>query len=151
MKHIRTIIIEDEPVAVDVLQQLASALAPDISVEGIASDGIAGMRMISELKPDLIFLDIDMPDLNGFRCLTELKKHTELSKTPVVMYSSSFHPSDIEKAYLYGANLYLTKPSSLREIRDSFMGILQLGWEHPEQVTATYFPDGKYKRFQVPE
>ena len=72
MKHIRTIIIEDEPVAVDVLQQLASALAPDISVEGIASDGIAGMRMISELKPDLIFLDIDMPLLSGLAIIEKL-------------------------------------------------------------------------------
>jgi two-component system LytT family response regulator len=72
MKTIRTIIVEDEPVAVDVLKQLATALAPDININGIASDGITGMRMISELKPDLIFLDIDMPLLNGLDIIEKL-------------------------------------------------------------------------------
>lgn len=103
----------------------------------------------AELKPDIIFLDIDMPDLNGFQCLTELKKDRELGKIPVVMYSSSFHPKDIEKAYLYGAHLYLTKPSSLVEIRASIIGILELDWSSPEKITAAYFPNGKYKRFHV--
>lgn len=72
MKPIRTIIIEDEPVAVDVLKQLGAALASDIQIDGIASDGITGMRMITELKPDLIFLDIDMPLLNGLDIIEKL-------------------------------------------------------------------------------
>lgn len=102
-----------------------------------------------ELRPDIVFLDIDMPDLNGFQCLAELKKHEALRKIPVVIYSSSFHPKAIEKAYLYGANLYLTKPSSLGEIRASIISILELNWEHPEMITSAYFQEGKYKCFQV--
>jgi PleD family two-component response regulator len=102
-----------------------------------------------ELKPDLIFLDIDMPSLNGFRCLSQLRENEDLKSIPVVMYSSSFQPKDIEKAYLYGANLYVTKPSSLADIEATLKGILELDWSQPLKVTADYFPEGKYKRFKA--
>ncbi|MCD6065622.1 MAG: Two-component system-Response regulator, receiver domain [Bacteroidetes bacterium] len=61
------------------------------------------------LHPDIIFLDINMPKMSGKECLQKIR--TDLNQQiPVVMYSTSSNPEDIEETYHAGANLYITKP-----------------------------------------
>jgi CheY-like chemotaxis protein len=65
-------------------------------------------------KPDLIFLDINMPEMNGWECLGELKKHAENKYIPVIMYSTSSTQRDKEMAMELEAVGFLTKPSDFR-------------------------------------
>ncbi len=76
-----------------------------------------GKRAILELQtmdplPDLIFMDINMPELNGFECLKELKKCPRLRAVPVIMLSTSVSPKDIQYSKDLGASMFFTKPSS---------------------------------------
>lgn len=66
--------------------------------------------------PDVIFLDINMPMMDGWECLKELKKSSNYSRIPIIMYSTSSAKQDIDRAYSLGAQLFLTKPEDFSEL-----------------------------------
>ena len=85
-----------------------------------ASDGKEALAILSENqidKPNIIFLDINMPVMDGWQCLGKLKEHTDHRDIPVIMYSTSSYQRDIELALESGAFCFFTKPSDYRELR----------------------------------
>jgi CheY-like chemotaxis protein len=70
--------------------------------------------------PDLIFLDLKMPEIDGFQVLRWIRSHPATRVTPVAVYSASFIPEDIAKGYSDGANYFITKPSDLTVLIDIF-------------------------------
>lgn len=69
-----------------------------------------------ELTPDVIFLDLNMPVMNGQQFLVEIKKKEELKKIPIIIFSTSFHQATIELTKLLGAKDFITKPSNLPDL-----------------------------------
>ncbi|HEY5823907.1 MAG TPA: response regulator [Cyclobacteriaceae bacterium] len=65
-------------------------------------------------KPDLIFLDLNMPLMSGWECLAKLKSDTHLRSIPVLMYSTSSYQRDKERAIELGAIGFITKPSEYK-------------------------------------
>jgi CheY-like chemotaxis protein len=102
-----------------------------------------------ELKPDLIFLDINMPEVDGIRCLKSLKGHQILKDIPVIMYTSSNYSKDIERAYTNGASLFLSKPAKIEQIKKAIKQILELNWNEASLITSSHFREGKYYAFQL--
>jgi CheY-like chemotaxis protein len=70
----------------------------------------------SDSTPDIILLDVNMPLLNGFECLREIRKHKALMHIPVIMLSTSASPIDVSTALKLGATKFLTKPNSYVQI-----------------------------------
>jgi len=70
--------------------------------------------------PDLIFLDLKMPEMDGFQVLRWIRSDPATRTTPVVVYSASFIPEDIAQGYSEGANFFITKPSDLMVLIDIF-------------------------------
>ncbi|TMG90423.1 MAG: response regulator, partial [Betaproteobacteria bacterium] len=68
--------------------------------------------------PDLIFLDLKMPEMDGFQVLRWIRSHPATRMTPLAVYSASFIPEDIAKGYSDGANYFITKPSDLTVLID---------------------------------
>jgi len=102
MEKIRTIIIEDEAPAREILKYyLREHCEVDIIAE--CSDGFAGLKSISELKPDLVFLDIQMPKLTGFEMLEVL------DEKPVIIFTTAYDQYAI-RAFELNAVDYLLKP-----------------------------------------
>jgi CheY-like chemotaxis protein len=66
--------------------------------------------------PDYIFLDVNMPVMDGKHCLIELKKDDRLKGIPVVIYSTSENESEIKELYAIGAQEYLKKPNSFNDL-----------------------------------
>ena len=73
------------------------------------------------LRPDLILLDLNLPRKDGREVLREIKADPDLCRIPVVVFSSSTAPSDLNRAYTLHANCYIQKPADL----DQFMGVIQ--------------------------
>jgi two-component system LytT family response regulator len=99
---IKAILIDDEPLARDIIKYYLADY-PEIEVIAECSDGFEGLKAISLLKPDLIFLDIQMPKISGFEML-EL-----VENPPVVIFTTAFDEFAI-KAFEVNAVDYLLKP-----------------------------------------
>lgn len=85
----------------------------------IVEDGEKLMQHLTSLKgsfPDVIFLDLNMPCLSGFECLELIRKCDQLSKIPVIIFSTSVNKTDIINTYNKGANLYFPKPYSFHQL-----------------------------------
>ena len=78
--------------------------------------------------PDLIFLDLNMPRLNGKQCLIELKKEATLKDIPVIIYSTSSEKKDIEETSSLGAAHFLTKPNKFDELCRSLTFVISQDW-----------------------
>ncbi len=100
--RIRTIIIEDEAPARDILKFYLNDF-DEIEVLAECQDGFEGLKSISELKPDLVFLDIQMPKLSGFEMLEVLEEK------PFIIFTTAFDQYAI-KAFELNAIDYLLKP-----------------------------------------
>jgi DNA-binding NtrC family response regulator len=92
----------------------------DSSVHCIfASDGVYGLDVLNSdpsFLPRCIFIDMNMPRMNGLQCLTEIKKIKRLNGTPIYMYSTSADPAMTEEAIKIGALDFIIKPSSIADL-----------------------------------
>lgn len=101
---IKAFIVDDEPLARELVKKHLQKYT-DILLVGEANDGFEALKLIPEAKPDLLFLDIQMPKINGFELL-EL-----LSETPAVIFTTAFDEFAL-KAFEVNALDYLLKPFS---------------------------------------
>ena len=101
---IKTIIVEDEKLARDLVRDYLSK-HNDFEIVGEYEDGFTGLKAINEMKPDLVFLDIQMPKLTGFEMLEVLDHH------PAIIFTTAYDHYAI-KAFEHNALDYLLKPYS---------------------------------------
>lgn len=120
---IKTVLIDDEPLARELVKEFLQA-HPQIEVVAECNDGFEGLKAIQQHQPDLIFLDIQMPKINGFEML-EL-----VDKIPCVIFTTAFEEYAI-RAFEVNAIDYLLKPFS----RDRFDKALQKMLERRTEVT----------------
>src|SRR5229473_688697 len=127
MSKIRVLVVDDSVV---IRKLVTDALGgdPDIEVVGTAANGRLALSKLTQLNPDLITLDIEMPEMNGLETLTALRKtHPKL---PVIMFSTLTQrgASATLDALALGATDYVTKPANvgsvtagLQRIRDDLI------------------------------
>ena len=84
----------------------------------------------SEVLPEILFLDIQMPCVNGRDCLRQIRSDKKFDALPVIMFSSSSDSQDIEHCFREGSNLYLQKPSSLQELILALERIFTIDWRN---------------------
>ncbi|MBL7699530.1 MAG: response regulator [Chitinophagaceae bacterium] len=78
--------------------------------------------------PDMIFLDLNMPRLNGKQCLAELKREAHLRDIPVIIYSTSSEKRDIDETARLGAAHFLTKPNKFEELCKALSFVVSKDW-----------------------
>lgn len=103
-RTIRTLIVDDEQIARQVLREELELLA-EVTVIGEASDGLQALQQIIDLRPDLVFLDLEMPGMRGF----EVVRNLSGPRLPVVVIVTAFNQHAME-AFEAGAIDYLLKP-----------------------------------------
>ncbi len=93
---------------------------PEINVV-VAENGSALLEMMKSAStnfPDVIFLDINMPVMNGKDCLQALKQDPAFRNLPVIIYSTASLKREIESTYKLGAHYYFQKPDDYKDLRD---------------------------------
>ena len=112
MRTISAVIIDDEPGNVFTLVELVKQYCPRVSIAGTAPDALKGYDLIVQIKPDLVFLDIEMPYGNAFDLLDKL-----LPVSFEVIFVTAFNDYAI-KAFKYAALDYLLKPVNINELKE---------------------------------
>jgi CheY-like chemotaxis protein len=109
----RVLYIEDHAANVELIKQ---ALGQVGEVELVPADrGETGLRLAGEVHPDLILLDLHLPDVPGETVLARLKKECRTRSIPVVVLSADATAGRVARAKVAGADHYLTKPLDLAE------------------------------------
>jgi CheY-like chemotaxis protein len=76
--------------------------------------------------PDYIFLDLNMPMMDGKKCLSQLKLNASFTTIPVIIYSTTVHPVEIPKLYALGASTVIQKPSNLSQLKSTLPLLLKI-------------------------
>jgi two-component system, LytTR family, response regulator len=113
MKMIRTVIVEDEAPARDILKHYLKDY-PEIEIIAECADGFSGLKTITALKPDLVFLDIQMPRLTGFEMIEVM------TEKPAVIFTTAYDQFAI-KAFELNAIDYLLKPFPKERLRSAIV------------------------------
>jgi CheY-like chemotaxis protein len=79
-------------------------------------------------SPDIIFLDINIPKKDGLTCLMELRSKPRFQKVPIIMFTTSLRPLDVQQSYIKGANLYIKKPSGFNELVTTMQKLFSKQW-----------------------
>ena len=117
---------DDREIFCEALQEV------DGSVQCIScSSGAEGLEILNrpdQALPDFIFLDLNMPRMNGKQCLQELKQTDKLKDLPVFIYSTSKIADDVKTTQQHGAVYFITKPCSIKELRHTIRTVLSNNW-----------------------
>ncbi len=108
---IRTIVVDDEKLARERLLSFLRGVS-DVDVVGQAKNGVDAVRLIDEVSPDLVFLDVQMPGMDGFRVLKAV------SKPPQIVFATAFDEYAIQAFEVHAAD-YLLKPISRPRLEES--------------------------------
>jgi len=114
------LLVEDNPADVRLTRE-AFRRSNVQSVVSVAKDGVEAMAYIrrsNERKPDLIFLDLNLPRKDGREVLAEIKGDAELKRIPVVIFTTSQAETDVTASYDLNANCYIVKPADLDQYFD---------------------------------
>ena len=109
----RILIADDEPNIVTSLEFLMRQCDYDVCV---ARDGEEALALVEQFRPDLVLLDIMMPRKSGFEVCRRIRETPGLRETRIVMLSARGRDTEIDKGLALGADAYVTKPFSTREL-----------------------------------
>jgi two-component system, LytTR family, response regulator len=118
-QKLKTIIIDDEPDAVDFITTIINEYCPGLEIKGKAHNVRDGVQIIKEIKPDLVFLDVEMPNGTGFDLLSHFP-----DKEFDVVFITAFNHYAI-KAIKFSAVDYILKPINISEFIESVTRIIQ--------------------------
>jgi DNA-binding response OmpR family regulator len=110
------LVIEDEYDVRDNLQEILELEDFDVLT---AENGKIGLQLAIDRQPDLIICDVMMPELDGYGVISALRKNESTLKTTFIFLSAKSTDEDRKKGISLGANDYLTKPFTPREIRQT--------------------------------
>jgi CheY-like chemotaxis protein len=114
---------------------LFSDAVDEISISIVLSRAENGEILIKKLNalerlPDILFLDLEMPTVDGRECLRLIRSSKRYDSLPIIMFSSMTDPKSIEYCFREGSNLFLKKPNSFQELISCLEKIFSIDWSN---------------------
>lgn len=132
MSKFKILLVDDEP---DILEFLSYNLIKEGYVVETAENGVEGVRMAKSMKPDLILLDIMMPEMDGIEACNQIRKIDSLSSTLIVFLSARTEEFTQLAGFDVGANDYITKPIKPKVLMSKIKALLRLkSPETPDEI-----------------
>jgi CheY-like chemotaxis protein len=110
----KVIFCEDDPMIRKLVQTALRATTHDVH---FAENGAQGLALIERLRPDVIFTDVAMPEMDGFQMADAVRAIPELAHIPIVFMTASVMRDQIEECFRHGAAGHLAKPFTMTELR----------------------------------
>jgi CheY-like chemotaxis protein len=110
------VVVDDEPETTEMIAEM-------VRLSGCQAiptfGGTLAMNLIAREKPDVVVLDVMMPDLSGYDVLRFIRKDPRLKHIPVILVSARSRPEDVQEGLNAGAEVYLTKPVAFAELQQA--------------------------------
>jgi len=118
----KTILIaDDEPNIVAALEFVLQRSGYDVHV---ARNGDEALKLVEQARPDLVLLDVMMPVKSGYEVCTRIRERDDGRQTKIIMLSAKGRDAEVSKGLAIGADLYITKPFSTRDLMDKVRELL---------------------------
>ena len=127
---IQILIVDDDK---ELCHLLEDYFRPEDIVCRFAYDGRTGLSSMRESRPDLVILDVMLPEQNGFEVLRTMRKDSQLAKLPVIMLTARGDASDMVRGLDLGADDYLPKPFNPRELLSRIRAVLRRSRTEPAE------------------
>jgi DNA-binding response OmpR family regulator len=118
----RVLIAEDEPNIVAAVQFLLRRAGYEVHV---ARNGDEALKLVETCSPDLVLLDVMMPVRSGYEVCKRIREHAEWRHIKIIMLSAKGRDAEVNKGLSMGADLYITKPFSTRDLLDKINVLLR--------------------------
>lgn len=130
-KHKKFFIADDDPddqeLFIEALHEIDALFECETAFDG--QEALNKLINYAVNIPDFIFLDLNMPKMNGKECLAEIKKNNRLKEIPVIIYSTSADKKDMHEAMQLGAVFFLQKPTRFEELSRALQHIITYDWK----------------------
>lgn len=123
------LVVDDEQLMCDILTMSLQRLGYSVTT---ASNGLDALDLFEAQEFDLLLLDVMMPDMDGFDVCTEIRKRSDV---PIIMLTALSRPDDIVRGLEAGADNYITKPFTFKEVEARIKAILRRAVQSTEQST----------------
>ncbi|HET6228288.1 MAG TPA: response regulator [Bacteroidia bacterium] len=125
MNYTSLLLVDDDSDDLLLFNEALSEIKAQVSCDS-ATDGVEALKKLTSAtsSPHLIFLDLNMPIMHGFECLKRIKANKALQKIPVVIFTTSSSPLDINTARHLGASAYFCKPMRFNDLCEQLKSIL---------------------------
>jgi DNA-binding NarL/FixJ family response regulator len=136
--QINVVVVDDDQPFKDLVKRAIEQLVDDGLTYTELANGLELVQYIASgtsPRPDLILLDLNMPVVDGYAALTELKQNSATRDIPVVVFTSSQEPEDVRRIYEIGANSFVAKPAGFHALQEVLRGILSYWCELGELPT----------------
>jgi len=108
------LVVDDNPDSITILQSILETRGYRVVV---ADSGPAALQKVQEEPcPDLVLLDVMMPEMNGLEVLQSIKETHATARLPVILVTAKTHDEDVLSGYQYGADYYITKPFTAKQL-----------------------------------
>lgn len=118
----RILVVEDNQDNMTLIIDVLTALEYEVFQ---AKDGVQGVEMTEDLRPDLVLMDLSLPKMDGWTATREIKAQVDLQEIPIIALTAHAMKGDKERALEAGCDDYITKPINLQELAnklDNFLG-----------------------------
>ncbi len=109
----RILVVDDNPDSLTIMRAILESRGFDISVAATGPDALEQMR---ETPPALVLLDVMMPQMSGLEVLRQIREDTQIARLPVILVTAKTHDEDLMSGYQFGADYYITKPFTAKQL-----------------------------------
>jgi two-component system, OmpR family, alkaline phosphatase synthesis response regulator PhoP len=123
----KILIVDDDPVIRNLLEQILEPFQEHGVELMTAENGVVALEAVRRERPDIIFLDVMMPKLNGFEVCKIVKNDNEIKDSYIIMLTAKGQEVDKQKAKDVGVDYYITKPFNISELIGKVDEVLNIG------------------------
>ena len=122
----KILIADDEPSIVAAVEYLLQRSGYEVHV---ARNGDEALKLVEATHPDLVLLDVMMPQKSGYEVCMRIRERADWRHIKIIMLSAKGRDAEVSKGLSMGADIYVTKPFSTRELMDKIKGLLDQNTE----------------------
>jgi CheY-like chemotaxis protein len=134
----RLLLADDDLDDFELFKDAVSELSVPVTIIHCANGVELMHRLQTAEAPDVIFLDLNMPQKTGFECMREIRSIPAFQQMPVVIFSTSYDPEIVKILYKEGADRYIVKPKNFKDLKKVILQVLKLGSQTQLRRTSVH-------------